>query len=102
MKKLFIFIAALCIILPFLSQAQTDINYGDPKEYEIAEITVSGNNFLDPNALISITGLKVGDKIRVPGDDITSAIKRLWEQGILGDVRISAKSSRENNRQAFT
>ncbi|QHT69541.1 outer membrane protein assembly factor BamA [Rhodocytophaga rosea] len=90
MKKLFIFIAALFIILPFLSQAQTDINYGDPKEYEIADITVSGRQFLDPNALISITGLKVGDKIRVPGDDITSAIKRLWEQGILGDVRISA------------
>lgn len=90
MKNLFI--AALIMLMPFLSQAQnpSDINYGEPKEYEIADITVSGARFLDPNALISITGLKVGDRIRVPGDDITSAIKRLWDQGILGDVRISA------------
>jgi outer membrane protein insertion porin family len=50
---------------------------------------VSGARFLDPNALISITGLKVGDRIKVPGDDISNAIKKLWDQGILGDVRIS-------------
>src|SRR5689334_2415559 len=97
MKKL-LFLSIL--FLPFLLHAQVEpqkpadpsfeINYGEPKEYEIADITVSGSRFLDPNALISISGLKVGDKIRVPGDDITSGIKRLWEQGILGDVKISA------------
>src|SRR5690606_24199061 len=58
------------------------VDYGSPKEYEIAEIKVQGVEFLDHNALISLTGLKVGDRIKIPGDAISSAIKKLWQQGI--------------------
>jgi len=66
------------------------VNYSSPKEYEIAEITVEGVQFLDNNALISISGLRVGDKIKIPGDGISSAIKKLWKQGIIGNVSIEA------------
>ncbi len=66
------------------------INYSSPKEYEIADIEVRGVQFLDNNALISLSGLRVGDKIKVPGDDITTAIKKLWNQGIIGNVAIYA------------
>jgi len=67
-----------------------EINYTNPKEYEIAEINVRGAEFLDENALISLSGLKVGDKIKVPGEDITFAIRKLWSQGIIGDVSVVA------------
>ncbi|MGA0557826.1 outer membrane protein assembly factor BamA [Larkinella sp. VNQ87] len=67
-----------------------DINYADPKEYEIAGLTVTGNKYLDPNSLLSLTGLKVGDKIRIPGESINGAIKRLMAQGLLEDVEILA------------
>ena len=67
------------------------INYSSPKEYEIAEIRVEGVQFLDNNALISLSGLRVGDKIKVPGDEISTAIKKLWKQGIIGSVNISAE-----------
>lgn len=63
-------------------------NYSDPDKYEIANITTSGTKFLDPNAIVSISGLKIGDVIKVPGDDISNAIKKLWDQGILGDIKI--------------
>jgi len=66
------------------------IDYTQPRTYRIADITVSGANFLDPNALISVAGLKVGDEITVPGEDISRAIQKLWDQGILGDVEIFA------------
>lgn len=66
------------------------INYSSPKEYEIADIEVRGVQFLDNNALISLSGLRVGDKIKVPGDEITTAIKKLWNQGIIGNVTIFA------------
>lgn len=66
------------------------INYSSPKEYEIADIEVRGVQFLDNNALISLSGLRVGDKIKVPGDEITTAIKKLWNQGIIGNVSIYA------------
>ncbi|MEJ8803589.1 outer membrane protein assembly factor BamA [Pontibacter sp. H249] len=66
----------------------TPIDYAQPRQYVIADITVTGANFLVPSALVSITGLKVGDQITVPGEDISRAIQKLWEQGILGDVEV--------------
>ncbi len=66
------------------------INYASPKEYEILAIEVRGVEFLDNNALISMSGLRVGDRIKIPGDQITTAIKKLWKQGIIGNVAIYA------------
>ncbi len=80
-----------------LSAQVSEINYGNPKEYEIAEISVEGSQFLDNVALISLSGLKVGDKIKVPGDDVSSAIKKLWKQGIIGNVEVFA-SKIENGK----
>ena len=76
---------------PQLSQpSSAGVNYQQPQEYEIADITVSGAQYLDKNALISISGLQVGDKILVPGPAISAAIQKLWSQGLLEDVRIYA------------
>ena len=72
------------------SSGGVSINYSSPKEYEIADIEVRGVQFLDNNALISLSGLRVGDKIKVPGDEVTTAIKKLWNQGIIGNVSIFA------------
>lgn len=65
------------------------LSYADPKTYEIMAITTSGTKFYDANSLVSISGLRVGDKIEVPGESITSAVRRLMEQGILDDVQVS-------------
>ncbi|MCU0340045.1 MAG: outer membrane protein assembly factor BamA [Spirosomaceae bacterium] len=70
---------------------ETTIDYADPKEYTIAEIIVTGNQFLDPNSMVSMSGLKAGDKIKVPGDALNSAIKKLMDQKILEDVEILAR-----------
>jgi outer membrane protein insertion porin family len=78
----------------FTTQTQENkglsINYSSPKEYEIADIQVSGVEFMDNTALISLSGLRVGDKIKIPGEDISYAIKKLWKQGIIGNVSIEA------------
>ncbi|WP_428655521.1 outer membrane protein assembly factor BamA [Runella sp.] len=68
--------------------AEEAISYANPKELTIADIVVTGNQFLDPNSMISMSGLKVGDKIKVPGDAITGAIKKLMDQKILEDVEV--------------
>ncbi len=65
------------------------VNYERPKEYTISKISVSGIRFLDPNTLISVSGLNVNDKIQIPGERISTAIKRLMEQGIIEDVAIN-------------
>jgi len=63
-------------------------SYAEPKEYVLADIVVTGNHFLDPNSMISMSGLRVGDKIKVPGETINGAIKKLMDQKILDDVEV--------------
>jgi len=72
-----------------LSSAPITISYANPQEYILGGITVSGIEFLDSDALIAITGLKEGDKVIIPGDQISNAIKKLWEQGLVGDVQVN-------------
>jgi outer membrane protein insertion porin family len=75
---------------------QIPIDYNNPTEYEIGGITVSGVQYLDKNVLIMISGLKVGDKIKVPGDRFRNAIKKLLDQGLFEYVNISATDVRDN------
>ena len=97
------FTAAFCFGISFLSNAQlrlgignsgrsttsqTGFSYEQPQEYTIGGITVSGVKFLDPNTLISVSGLNVNDKVTVPGERISTAIRRLMDQGIIEDVAI--------------
>jgi outer membrane protein insertion porin family len=65
-----------------------DLSYTNPKIYEIAGIGVNGAETLDSIALISVSGLSVGDKVRIPGEDLSNAVKKLWSQGIIEDVGI--------------
>ncbi len=65
------------------------VSYERPKEYTISKISVSGVKFLDPNTLISVSGLNINDKISIPGERISTAIRRLMEQGIIEDVAIN-------------
>lgn len=66
------------------------IDYNNPQTYEIAGITVEGTRYVDPNVLSVLSGLRVGSQITVPGDDIASAIRKIWEQGMFEDVAINA------------
>ncbi|WP_338221252.1 BamA/OMP85 family outer membrane protein [Algoriphagus sp. oki45] len=65
-----------------------ELNYAKPQKFRIAEIKAVGLTTLDEIAIISLSGLKVDDRIDVPGDAISNALKKLWGQGIIGDVKI--------------
>lgn len=82
----------LLLSLPFVGVAQIDslpvLDYSNPKEYEIGGITVTGAIFSDENAIKSISGLRVGERIRVPGNDIPRAMKSLWKLRLFTDVQI--------------
>lgn len=64
------------------------MDYSYPKEYTIGGITVSGCVTRDPNAVILFSGLKVGDKLTIPGEKIGKAIRAIWDQKLFTDVRI--------------
>ena len=66
----------------------TDISYDAPVEFELAGITIQGIQNFDKNAIITLSGLTVGEKIMVPGEDFSKATKKLWEQKLFGDIKI--------------
>lgn len=73
------------------------LNYNSPQEYIIAGIEVTGLNVLDKNAMVSLTGLKIGDKIKIPGDAISGAIRKLWKHGLVGDATIAVQKIEGSN-----
>ena len=68
----------------------SDIDYSRPKDYEIGGVVVEGAKYVDGSMLAMIAGLKVGETIKIPGDEIASAIRKIWEQGMFEDVAINA------------
>jgi outer membrane protein insertion porin family len=103
MKKLALYSTLLVILLTITSlttQAQKIglgfnknkkvdvVDYANPKEYIIGGIVIVGSEFLDRNALLSMTGLKEGDKIKIPSEETSNVIRKLWKNGIIGDARL--------------
>ena len=60
------------------------------KTYEIADIKITGADSYEDFVLIGFSGLAVGDKIEVPGDQITKSLKRFWKQGLFSDIKFKA------------
>ena len=85
---LVIFLALLSLSLS-AQEKQKIVDYMTVEDYIIGGVTVTGVRFLDTNALIGISGLRVGQAIAIPGDAITTAVKKLWQQGLFSDVRIT-------------
>jgi outer membrane protein insertion porin family len=98
MIKRFISISTLLFSFVLSPFAQTTtFSYSNPEEFCIKEINITGIKFLDPNVIISLSSLNVGDTISIPGEDITRAIKKLWTQGLFSDINISASKVEEKD-----
>ncbi|MCD4729149.1 MAG: BamA/TamA family outer membrane protein [Bacteroidales bacterium] len=73
-----------------------ELDYANPKKYEIGGVTISGVKYLDNNVLITLSGLTVGDVISIPGEEISKAIRNLWDQGLFENVIVSITSVQGN------
>ncbi|MDP2722454.1 MAG: POTRA domain-containing protein [Bacteroidales bacterium] len=73
------------------------INYEKPVEYIIGGVEVTGVQYLDKNVIIMLSELEVGKRVKIPGDEITSAIRKLWEQGMFDNISITATSIKGNS-----
>ena len=73
------------------------IYYSSPSKYTIADIQITGIRYLDKTVLVQLSGLSVGQEIDIPGETITTAIKKLWQQGLFSDVQITATKVIDNN-----
>jgi outer membrane protein insertion porin family len=91
-KKGYILTLFTLFLLSLSVQGQVEkgiVDYVQPGDYIIDSITISGVKYLDSNALIGISGLRVGEELPIPGDRITLAVQKLWNQGLFSDIRIT-------------
>ena len=79
MKKIILFVLLMvgCNLMAQIRIGDdlSDIDYNNPQTYEIAGITVEGTKYVDANVLAMLSGLRVGNEITVPSDDIATAIR---------------------------
>ena len=99
MKRTYLIIIGLFgLLLPLLPQVvkrevAPEIDYNrTPKQYYIGQITVDGVKNYDERLLIGLSGLAEGEKIEIPGEEITKAVKRYWRNGLFSNVAISVDS----------
>ncbi|REL33534.1 outer membrane protein assembly factor BamA [Rhodohalobacter sp. SW132] len=90
------------IAIIFITLGSIQISYGQdsnriqienpenlmPREYEIREVSVTGLVTGRESYLISSSGLRVGETITIPGDDISNAIKQIYRTSLFSDVQI--------------
>ena len=86
-KLLSIIVALLAVgtAVEAVAQATNDTIYnpkivfsGMPQKYELAGIKVTGVDNYEDYIIIGYSGLSVGQKIEIPGDEIKMAAKRFW------------------------
>jgi len=85
MKNLVLFLSLISATWSF---GQFELDYSKPETYEVGSIRITGADNYDHQSIQIIAGIQVGDRISIPGDDITRAIKNLWDEELFSDVQI--------------
>jgi outer membrane protein insertion porin family len=104
MKKIHLFLLVLWSTLAYTAYGQTDdstvvkpspvntkqefVDYNNPRTYELANIVVTGTNFYDKSVLVVLSGLTIGQKIKVPSEDLSKAVTNLYKQKLFEDVSL--------------
>ena len=88
--------SSTCVLAQDTILNSSIIDYSQPKDYIIGDISISGVKHLSESVLINMSGLNTGDEITIPSDQISSAIYKLWNQGLFKNIDIKILSIVEN------
>ena len=78
----------LLLLTSVIAQAQRDLPLDPEVKYEIGNITVTGTSTYNENTVITFTGLRVGERIYLPGEKISNVIKNLWKLELFSDINL--------------
>ena len=66
----------------------TEINLSKAKKYILGGISVKGNDRFSEQSIKAYAGLTIGKEIKIPGDQLSSAIKKLWKSDLFSNVDV--------------
>ncbi len=58
------------------------------KKYLLGGISVVGNETISEQSILIFSGLNSGQRLKIPGDKLSSAIKRLWSSKLFSNVDV--------------
>jgi outer membrane protein insertion porin family len=67
------------------------IDYGSAKTYIVAGYEITGTSYYDKNVIQIISGITVGQKLKIPSDDLTKSINSLWKQKLFDDIKLKVQ-----------
>ncbi len=70
---------------------------GVARKYIIDDIIVTGVQHMDQTLLVNLSGLRKGQEVAIPGDEITQSVKRYLNNGLFSDVKMYYKDTKEGH-----
>ncbi|HKK11379.1 MAG TPA: POTRA domain-containing protein, partial [Flavobacteriaceae bacterium] len=81
------FLIGFVFIFSSVIKAQ-NIDFNNGKKYTIGEITVTGNTSFSSQTIVAYSGLRKGETIVIPGEQISNALKKLWGSNLFSSIDI--------------
>lgn len=81
----------LLTAFPFIASAQKSevvVDYNRPKDYIIAGLRVEGNTYYEDPVILSVSGLELGAKVTIPGEELSSIVRKMWKQQYFESVSL--------------
>ncbi|MCB0461492.1 MAG: BamA/TamA family outer membrane protein [Flavobacteriaceae bacterium] len=60
----------------------------DNKLYTLADVIITGDTDYSPGTIITFSGLRKGETLRVPGDKTRDALNKLWKTNLFSSVNL--------------
>ena len=89
-KRLLIALSLLlaCCLPSKAQDGAVEVDYNHPRKYIVGGVDVEGNTYFSASQIIQLTGLREGMELTVPGEDVSSIVRRLWLQRYFEDVSL--------------
>ncbi len=89
-----LFTILIFIISSIVVAQQTSFNNG--KSYILEEVTVTGITNFSETTIVSFSGLRKGQEIIIPGEQISDALKKLWASKLFSSIDIYLVKTEDN------
>ncbi|MDP5061131.1 MAG: outer membrane protein assembly factor BamA [Maribacter sp.] len=89
------FLTTLLFLTTFFAAAQ-DASYEDGKSYILGGLDVTGLQSYNEQTVKTYTGLRVGQPITLPGEQISEVIKKLWGLELFSEIEFFITNIEEN------
>ncbi|MFN7099676.1 MAG: POTRA domain-containing protein, partial [Flavobacterium sp.] len=79
-------LSVLFLISFFQVHAQDRVPFDQGKKYILADVTVVGDISFNSQTVVTFAGLQKGQEITIPGEQISTAIKKLGKLGLFDEI----------------